>query len=73
MIALIVPCREAGAAGGLPHLGIAVESGWVRSRFFRSGLTQQPRSKLIRMESKSYNYYQHRGSLNDGIRSIAVS
>jgi hypothetical protein len=73
MIALIVPRREAGAAGGLPHLGLAVGVGWVRSPFVRSGLAQQPRNKLIRMESKSYTYHQHRGSLNDRIRSIAVS
>ncbi|MEG4169978.1 MULTISPECIES: hypothetical protein [unclassified Microcoleus] len=31
MIALIVPRREAGAAGGLPHLGLAAGVGWVRS------------------------------------------
>ncbi len=73
MIALIVPCREARAAGGLPHLGLKAGIGWVRSRFFRYGLAQQPRSKLIRIEGKSYTYYQHRGSLNDRIRSIAVS
>ncbi|MEG4288706.1 hypothetical protein Q5692_10295 [Microcoleus sp. C2C3] len=31
MIAFIVPRREAGAAGGLPHLGLAAGVGWVRS------------------------------------------
>ncbi|MEG4007591.1 hypothetical protein QUA41_18475 [Microcoleus sp. Pol11C1] len=31
MIAFIVPRREAGAAGGLPHFGQAVAVGWVRS------------------------------------------
>ncbi|MEZ2226332.1 hypothetical protein [Microcoleus sp.] len=54
MIALIVPREEAGAAGGLPHLGLAAGVGWVRSPLVRWALAQQPRSKLIRMESKSY-------------------
>ncbi|MBD1886205.1 hypothetical protein [Microcoleus vaginatus] len=31
MIAFIVPRREAGAAGGLPHFGQAAAVGWVRS------------------------------------------
>ncbi|MGB7890859.1 MAG: hypothetical protein WCF82_02895 [Microcoleus sp.] len=31
MIALIVPRREAGAAGGLPHFGQVAGVGWVRS------------------------------------------
>ncbi|MEG5159992.1 hypothetical protein QUB37_05990 [Microcoleus sp. AT3-A2] len=57
MIALIVPRREAGAAGGLPHFGQVAGVGWVRSTFFPYGLAQQPRSKLIRMESKSYTYH----------------
>ncbi|WP_377475621.1 MAG: hypothetical protein P2A85_22545 [Microcoleus anatoxicus] len=48
MIALIVPRREAGAAGGLPHFGLAAGVGLVRSPFVRSALAQQPRSKLIR-------------------------
>ncbi|XZN92001.1 MAG: hypothetical protein ACM65M_03745 [Microcoleus sp.] len=37
MIAFIVPRREAGAAGGLPHLGLAAGVGWVRSPFFPYG------------------------------------
>ncbi|WP_158307970.1 hypothetical protein [Microcoleus vaginatus] len=73
MIAFIVPRREAGAAGGLPHFGQAAAVGWVRSTFFRSRPAPQLRSNLIRMESKSYTYHQHRGSLNDRIRSIALS
>ena len=59
MIALIVPRREAEAAGGLPHFGLAAGVGLVRSPFFQYSLAQQPRSKLIRMESKSYTYHQH--------------
>ncbi|MFM9267162.1 hypothetical protein [Tychonema sp. BBK16] len=31
MIALIVPREEAGAAGGLPHFGLAAGVGLVRS------------------------------------------
>ncbi|WP_445316396.1 hypothetical protein [Microcoleus vaginatus] len=31
MIAFIVPRREAGAAGGLPHFGQVAGVGWVRS------------------------------------------
>ncbi|MEZ2236010.1 MAG: hypothetical protein ACBR12_00775 [Microcoleus sp.] len=54
MIALIVPREEAGAAGGLPHFGLAAGFGLVRSPLVRWALAQQPRSKLIRMESKSY-------------------
>ncbi|WP_341731109.1 hypothetical protein [Microcoleus sp. EPA2] len=55
MIAFIVPRREAGAAGGLPHLGLAAGVGWVRSPLVRWALAQQPRSTLIRMESKLRN------------------
>ncbi|HBL00084.1 MAG TPA: hypothetical protein DD001_23565 [Microcoleaceae bacterium UBA10368] len=64
MIALIVPREEAGAAGGLPHLGLAAGVGWVRSPFVRSALAQQPRRKLIRMESKSYTYSNPKSFVN---------
>ncbi|MEG4304533.1 hypothetical protein [Microcoleus sp. D3_18a_C4] len=58
MIAFIVPRREAGAAGGLPHSGQGAGVGWSAiGHGFRSGPAQQPRSKLIRMESKSYIYH----------------
>ncbi|WP_190737971.1 hypothetical protein [Microcoleus vaginatus] len=60
MIAFIVPRREAGAAGGLPHFGQAAAVGWVRSPFFPYGLAQQSRSKLIRTHILHHSQEQAR-------------